>query len=148
MLLIDNDVAARMRAAHDKARSKPVTFEEMQKHIVPDQGVDVITLANRAPGMGPHDRPPSITIEVPVGYRMAVSYEVQPAGLIAHFSFSVDAVGALPNVESVRIMLAVVGFDFDDADMIWREEFLLNDVPGGVAVNILFVVDPNAVGHT
>jgi hypothetical protein len=130
------------------ARAKPIPWEVVQQTIVPRQNVDVLTLDNRRPGQE-NARPMSQQVLIPVGYRMAVSFEHQPAGLLAHFSFSVEAPGKTPNPEAVVAMLEVAGFDLYKAQATWTEEFLIDRKPGGLAVNIVFLVKPNSevAGH-
>jgi hypothetical protein len=142
-LIIGPDEKTAIQAAFDRARAKPIPWEVLQQMIVPEQDVAVLTLDNRGPGQK-NMRPMSEQVLIPIGYRMAISFERQPAGLLAHFSFSVEAVGKVPNPESVEVLLDLVGFDLKQADSIWTEEFLIDDKPGGLAVNIVFMVDP---GH-
>ena len=85
-------------------------------------GVEAIT--NRA-----------VSVLIPMGYRAAISFEQQPAGLIRHLSVSVDTPGALPNPIAVNFVLQAFGFDAIEAgtSRIWTEEFQ----PGHSAVNIV-----------
>lgn len=136
-----------IRAAFDRARANPIPWEVLQNRIVPQQNVEVLTLKNRRPGQD--ERPASEQVLIPMGYRMAISFEQQPAGLLAHFSFSVEAPGTLPNPIAVEMMLEVLGFDFHKCDSMWQEEFLIDGKPGGIAVNVVFLVEPGNViiGH-
>jgi hypothetical protein len=138
-----------IRAAFDRARAKPIPWEILQRNIAPRQGGDILTLDNRKPGQ--IDRPASEQILIPVGYRMAISFEYQPAGLLAHFSFSVEGgkPGAMPTPISVEMLLDVLGFNISSADAGWTEEFLVDGKPGGLALNLVFMVEPNeaVAGH-
>lgn len=148
-LIIGAKEANEIRAAYAKARANPIPWERLQTQIVPQQSVDVLTLDNRKPGQE-NARPPSEQILIPYGYRMAISFERQPAGLLAHFSFSVEAPGKLPNPVAVEMMLDIIGgFDLRKCDRQWTEEFLLDGKPGGLAINLVFMVEPNdeVAGH-
>lgn len=148
-LIIGAKEVNEIRAAFDRARTNPIPWEVLQHKIVPQQNVDVLTLANRRPGQD--ERPASEQVLIPYGYRMAISFERQLAGLLAHFSFSVEGgkPGAMPNPISVKMMLDVVGFNIRDVDSSWTEEFLIDGKPGGLAINLVFMVEPNdeVMGH-
>lgn len=143
-LIIGAKEVNEIRAAFEKARANPIPWNVLQLTTVPRQKVDTITLDNRRQGME-NVRPISEQILIPYGYRMAISFEHQPAGLLAHFSFSVDDNRrTLPNPIAVEMMLDVLGFDLYKADASWNEEFLIDDKPGGIALNLLFMVEPSA----
>ena len=139
-LTIGTKEVAAIRATYEEARANPIPWEILQKNILPEQDVALVTLANRKPGQ----RPMSYQVSVPHGFRMAVSFEQQPAGLVAHFSFSVDdgPPGSMPNPHAVAMLLDVVGYDLHDAAEQWTEEYLVNGVPGGLAINLVFMVEP------
>jgi hypothetical protein len=139
LILSEVEVAA-IREAFAKACAKPISTKEFMALVVPQQNVDVLTLDNRAPGQE-NVRPPSHQVLIPHGYRMAISVEEQPAGMVGHFSFSVEAAGKTPNPVAVEMLLAVLGFELRDANAQWVEEFLIDDKSGGLAVNLLFVLN-------
>lgn len=134
-----------IRAAFNKARANPIPWDVLRLTAVPRQNVETLTLDNRRPGMK-NVRPQSEQVLIPFGYRMAVSFEHQPAGLLAHFSFSVEGgkPGAMPNPISVEMMLDVLGFNLYKAHAHWTEEFLVDGKPGGLAINLLFMIEPSA----
>lgn len=138
-----------IRAAYARARAKPIPWSVVQHAIVPQQNVGVLTLDNRKPGQ---ITTASEQLLLPYGYCMAISFEHQPAGLLAHFSFSVQGgkPGAMPNPAAVGMMLDVVGFNIRNASSSWTEEFLVDGKPGGLAINLVFLVEPsnNIMGHT
>lgn len=140
-LILGKKEEGEMRAAFNRARTHPIPWEVLQHKIVPQQNVDVLTLDNRKPGQD--ERPASEQVLIPVGYRMAVSFERQPSGLLAHFSFSVEQRGKLPNPVAVQMLLDVLGFDLYKCEANWQEEFLIDGKPGGLAVNVLFMVEPS-----
>lgn len=149
-LIIGTKEVAEIRAAYARARAHPIPWNVLQHNIAPQQNVDVLTLANRKPGQV--DRPMSEQVLIPHGYRMAISFERQPAGLLAHFSFSTEGgkPGILPNPVAVEMLLDVIGgFDLHKCDGQWQEEFLIDGKPGGLAINLLFMVEPNdeVMGH-
>jgi hypothetical protein len=146
ILIIGKTEIEAVQAAYARARAHPIPWDVLQDKIVPQQGVDVITLANRRAGQD--ERPASEQVLIPDGYRMAISVEQQPAGLLAHFSFSVEGgkPGALPNPTAVEALLEIVGFYIKQAEKMWQEEFLVDGKPGGLAINLLFMIDEG--GHT
>jgi hypothetical protein len=143
-LIIGAKEVNEIRAAYNKAQDNPISWDVLSLTMAPRQNVDVLTLDNRQKGLE-NARPMSQQVLIPYGYRMAVSFEHQPAGLLAHFSFSVesDKPGALPNPVSIEMILDVLGFDLYKADSMWQEEFLVDGKPGGLAVNLLFMIEPN-----
>lgn len=136
-LLIDAEVLRRVQAAMARARAKPIPLEIVQAAKLPDQGKSYITLEERR--STDHVRPQAEHVEIPVGYRLSISYEHQPVGLVAHFSISVDAVGKLPHQEAVRGLLALTGYDMRMAVSQWIEEFTVDDELCGLAVNFVFL---------
>lgn len=137
-----------IRAAYERASARPIPWEVLQlqystKPQKPSDGMLTITIDDRKSGI---ERAPSEQVLIPMGYRMAISLEQQPAGLLAHFSFSVEGgkPGALPTPISVKMILDVLGFDFEKACGLWQEEFLIDGEPGGLAINVLFMVDASA----
>lgn len=136
-LLIDKHVIERILDTVDRARAKPLSPEVLKQAAFPDQGRLYISLEDRSPE---HERPQSATVEIPMGYRLAVSFEEQPAGLVAHFSISVDAPNSLPHQSAVRALLDIAGYDMDFVISNWIEEFLLDGKPGGLAINLCFLV--------
>jgi hypothetical protein len=130
-LLIGSDEKARIGAALAMARAMPVPRELIQRLAMPDK--DVLALADRPTDM---ERPPSQHVELPVGYRTAISFEDQPAGLVRHLSVSVNQPGSLPHPAAVRVIAEAFGFDLNDeskAARLWLEEF----DPGHEAINVL-----------
>jgi hypothetical protein len=135
-LMIGEEEARAIREAVAKARASPIPWEKLKAGVAKRQNVDVIKLEDRPPD---HVRAQSICVDVPVGFRFCVSYEQQPAGLLAHFSVSVDAREKLPHEAAVHALLQIVDFDLRAADSTWVEEFLVNGEPGGLAINIVFL---------
>jgi hypothetical protein len=145
-LMIGTKEVAAIRATYEQARANPIPWSVLQTQILPEQGVTLATLKNRRPG----SRPMSYQVNVPHGYRMAISFEEQPAGLVAHFSFSVDdAPNKLPNQHAVAMLLGVVNYDLHEAREHWVEEFLINGERGGLAINLVYLVGDSTVvaGH-
>jgi hypothetical protein len=136
-LLIDKHVIERILDTVDRARANPLSQEELARAAFPKQDRLYISLEDRSPE---HERPQSATLDIPMGYRLAVSFEEQPAGLVAHFSISVDAPNSLPHQTAVRALLDIAGYDMDFVIKQWIEEFLLDGQPGGLAINLCFLV--------
>jgi hypothetical protein len=130
--MITNEVRAEIARAIAEARKTPVPLDVVMALAMPDKAK--IMLADRPPGW----RPSSHHVEIPMGYRAAISFEEQPAGLVRHLSISVDGKpGACPNVLAVMALAAEFGLPGGLEDWkIWTEEF----DPGHFAVNLIAVV--------
>jgi hypothetical protein len=143
-LLIGDEEKTAILAAVERARAKPIPWATLRGVIGGENTPGFLGLADRVPD---HERPPSEQVDIPIGYRFCVSYEEQPAGVLAHFSISVNAPNKLPHETAARMILAAAGFNLDKADNAWVEEFLINGKPGGLAINLLFLIAPAEVGH-
>lgn len=143
-LIIGTIQEIEIKAAVKRARKRPIPWDVLRQVAVVGAGGPLLRLEDRGPE---HKRPRSEEVLLPIGYCLCVSYEQQPAGLLAHFSISVAKRNALPNPEAVRAILAVAGFNGDKPDRGWVEEFLVDGEPGGVAVNLVYLVERAAVGH-
>jgi hypothetical protein len=122
-----------------RAHAKPIPWEALKQHMVPNQDSAVTTLADRAVVPA---RPPSESIELPLGYRLNISCEEQPAGLCLHLSMS--EYNALPHPRMVSSLLGLLGFPqaVIDTARVWIEEFLVDGEPGGQCVNVVLVIEP------
>lgn len=142
-LIIGPEEKEHLRAAYERARAKPVPWETVKRAAakMPNQGDAFQPLANRPPDW---ERPPSEMVELPIGYRVNISFEEQPAGILAHISISIDSPGNLPHIKAIMMIIDELGFDASKPDLAWVEEFLFNDAPGGLAANMLFMVEPRA----
>jgi hypothetical protein len=144
-LFIGPDEQAALNAAVERARAKPLTIQQvMQGAKGMDQSTDVLTLADRKGK--PEPRHPQ-QVELPVGYRVSISIEEQPAGICLHLSMSSSARGKVPHPDAVRMVLEAVGIGLDRARRVWLEEFLIDGKPGGYAVNVVVVLNPAQGGH-
>jgi len=133
---------AKMIAA---ARERPVPWELMAPAAKRDDR-PVMTLAERVPGI---ERPPSQHIILGT-YRVAFSFEYQPAGLLRHLSVSSERPGKVPTPAVVDRIAKEFGFEFSSEAVVagtstaqgraWLEEF----DPGHYAVNIVELVEPAA----
>jgi hypothetical protein len=152
LLMIRADEKAAIKAAIERARAKPITPEQVQKLAISNQMATKVTLADRRPE---HERPPSEYVAIPYGYFLAISFEQQPAGLCLHLSMSVEVKNKLPNPAAIALMtdecLAVLGIGSirdvaPKGGHTWIEEFAIDGQPGGLAFNVLYLVDPVTVG--
>jgi hypothetical protein len=136
ILIIDADAQARIAAALARAREKPIPWEELSAHLVPDhQHKVVIELADRR--SVPRRDPEQVLLAH--GYRAAITFEQQPAGLVKHLSVSVDTPGRVPNPPAMQMILQAFEFNTDQLGHFWLEEF----APGHHAVNVAELVPPN-----
>lgn len=139
-LVISDNTRARIRRALEKAAAKPATLAAVQAAAFPEQGKDHLTLADR---IQQQQTPVEKLVEhviIPMGYRVAISFEQQPPGLCKHLSISVDRPGLLPSPEAVKMIAAEYGIEFPGAAIVarWIEEF----DPGHDAINLLALVTP------
>lgn len=112
------------------AKAHPIPLDTIRAGILPDN--DVVMLKDRKPGF---KRPQSQYTVFPGGYRAAISFEQQPAGLCSHLSISVVGrakKGMMPSPEAVAMIAGEFGVPFP-ADTMWMEEF----EPGEYAINLV-----------
>lgn len=137
ILAIDTKTTRAIKLAVERARKRPVPWETMAEFAVGDYVPD-LKLSDRKPGFKRVIA--SQFVDIPFGYRAAISFEEQPAGLMRHLSVSVDRKGMLPSPESVLVIAEVFGFvmplDLGTGRM-WLEEF----EPGQRAVNVVQLVE-------
>lgn len=147
-LLIGPEEKAKIAAAVTRARARPIPWEKLKPAAPKDQHSHVITLADRAPD---HVRPKSEIVNIPDGFRLNVSFEQQPAGICLHLSISVNARNRGPHPAAIEMIvqecLAATPHVPDPSSRAWVEEFLINDKPGGLAYNVIFLVAPAQEGH-
>lgn len=142
--MIGDEQRVEIAAALERARQKPLMWDTWREFAIADER-RAITLADRAPGFR---RPPTERVMIPVGYRVQVSYEEQPAGMCLHVSVSVERLepGKLPSYQAMWMIATEFGIDLDDAiaeDRIFVEEY----EPGRSAINIIALVEPRPEGH-
>jgi hypothetical protein len=154
VLKIGADEVRALNDAMARARARPVTIEKIMKVAEAfDQDTVNITLADRA-------RIPQIDerfaqhVELPVGYRVSISFEQQPAGMCLHLSMASGAPGKVPGPDAVSMVLTAIGMDGGVQEIlnlhggrIWFEDFLINGKPGGRAVNVVVLLEDGPVGH-
>lgn len=83
----------------------------------------------------------TLSIALPVGFRVCYSHEIQPEapppGLCHHISISVERPGQLPPVEAVEMIIRAFGMsELADAAAVWVEDI----GPGERAVNVVALV--------
>lgn len=77
--------------------------------------------------------------EVPFGYKVVYSIELQPAGVVQHLSMSVSTPGRLPSPAVVREVATMLQFTAPPEEcMIWLE----NIAPGHDAINVANIKEP------
>lgn len=115
-----------------KARANPITLEMLKalQHDIPDNRV--LKLEDRKESF---KRPESQHVVFPGGFRAAISFEQQPAGLVRHLSVSSPTQGRIPNEPAVRMIAEAFGFTLP-AQRMWLEEF----EPGHHAINLVELV--------
>src|SRR5262245_14303706 len=131
-ILYDAD-RTRLRVAADRARAKPVPWEILKRGVTPNQETHELTLADRE-GI-PVLRDPE-QVMLPGGWRVAITCEEQPAGILLHVSMSSPAEGKVPVLRAMEMIVEACGFSPVDIARVWLEEY----EPNKRAVNVLVMV--------
>jgi hypothetical protein len=124
----------RLKTAVAKALEDPIPWETLKIGMaIEHQETDRLTLADRK------DTPKvERTIEqviLPLGWRVAISCEEQPAGRLLHLSMSSPAKGKIPNEHAMLMVIEACGYRLEDVARGWMEEF----EPGWNAINVLIL---------
>lgn len=138
VLALNDAVMRDIAAAVARARKNPTPWEVAKPRVVDDPG-PYLTLADRKPG----PRPQVESVDVPIGYRLNISFEVQPSGLCEHISVSSpDPVNNLPNEHAMALIATACGMQWPPGphSRIWVEDFIAGPLVGK-AVNLVEVVD-------
>jgi hypothetical protein len=141
-LIITEETRAAIRLAIERARAKAVPWSVLKQYAVPSTAN--LKLSDRRPGSEAiANRAENVLI--PRGYRAAISFEEQPAGLMRHLSVSVDTKGNMPSAAAVDMLLEEFGFDIiaKRTSRLWVEEF----DPGHEAINIVQIDKRTPEGH-
>ena len=92
--LIDDASVKRLQTAIARARAKPIPWHILRRHIpAQNEKTNTLTLADRRSVVPP--REPE-TVMLPLGWRVAITCEDQPAGMLLHISMSSPAKGRTP----------------------------------------------------
>jgi hypothetical protein len=144
-LFIGPEETTALKLAVELARKKPVTIQQvMQGAKGMDQSTHVLTLAERKGKPEPRH---AQRVDLPVGYRVSISVEEQPAGMCLHLSMSSSAPGKVPHPDAVCLVLDVIGIERGLPYRTWIEEFLVDGKPGGRAANVVVLMQPAQEGH-
>ena len=135
VLILNDEVMSAITAADLLARAKPVPWVVLS-HAVDATPTAYLRLQNRSDLLVPR----SEQVLIPVGYRAAISYEHQPAGLVKHLSVSVDTPGNVPGLEAFTAIAQAFGMEVgvEMPARMWIEEF----EPGHGAINLAQLVEP------
>jgi len=125
-----------LHAAAESARAQPIPWEVLRHGLARNQDADTMTLADcedvpRVP------RDPQQVI-LARGWRVAITCEEQPAGLLLHVSMSSPAKDMVPTPQAMQMLVAACGYPPDDIARAWLEEY----EPGKHAANVLVMLEP------
>jgi hypothetical protein len=144
MLFIGPDEKQALAAAVARARAKPIPIADVMRGAKGiDQSTDAVTLAERK--MAPIPRKPE-QVELPVGYRVAIACEEQPAGICLHLSMSTSASGKVPSPQALLMLLQAMDLEGQPVRT-WIEEFEIEGKPSGHAVNVVVLLGAAQGGH-
>jgi len=126
-------------AAVKRARQHPIPWGTLKARAVgtPDP---YLRLKDRKGG----GRPESEHIALPFGYRLSISFEVQPAGMCQHISISSpDPVNNVPNEFAMAMIAKACGMQWPPGrfSRIWLEDFIAPGQMVGKAINLVEVVE-------
>src|SRR5215831_3978359 len=105
VLYIDDEVRRAIARMVERARARPVPWELMRQCATDDPSFE-LPLDRRPPGL---ERPPSEHLRIGK-YRVAFSFEEQPAGIFRHLSVSVPRAGKTPHPAAVGLLAQEFGF--------------------------------------
>jgi hypothetical protein len=138
VLFIGEAERAAIKAAVERARANPVPWESLQ----------AIALGDESPSLPLNERPkgtrelrekyPSQHLMLGT-YQAAISFELQPAGLMRHLSVSSRLRGKVPGLEVMEMLVVEFGFSgwpLQRPSRVWMEEF----EPKHHAVNVVELV--------
>jgi hypothetical protein len=136
VFILDTESQDQLRAAAERARTKPIPWEVLKRGITPRQETHDLTLADRE-GVPLIPREPE-QVMLPGGWRVAISCEEQPAGFLLHVSMSSPADGKVPVPLAMDMLIKACGYSPRDVGRTWLEEY----EPGKRAVNMLIMLSP------
>jgi hypothetical protein len=137
VFLIGPDDEARLKIAVVTALKNPIPWEVVKTGITGNQETDTVTLADREHTVE------RITegVMLPFGWRVAISCEEQPAGILLHISMSSPKKGKIPSEHAMKMLIEACGYELKDIARGWLEEF----EPGYNAINVLILTNPRRV---
>jgi hypothetical protein len=134
--ILGPDDEAVIREAARRALANPLTFKtvmRVQKYGATDE--DGVLHGDR-----PDDAPEPQEVNLPLGWRLAISCEEQPFGLCFHLSMSSPTPAkTLPRPEAFKMVLDVLGCG-ESPGVHWIEEFKERGRVAGRAVNVVVQV--------
>ena len=138
ILVIGQEEEKAIAEALERARANPMPWKEGQNIGILDKGQD-LTFNGRPPRTDEiREKYPSQHLMLGT-YRIAFSFEEQPAGLFKHLSVSSNNKKKVPGLEVMQMVAEAFGFSGiqpGEARRAWMEEF----EPGWYAVNIIEMV--------
>ena len=138
--MIGPDDQDRLRAACVHVRKRPTPWGKIKEGVIKKAHAWSLTLADR-------ESLPEVTREIvnvmlPFGWRVAISCEEQPAGILLHISMNSPADGRVPNPHAMLMLVQTLGHTQDDIASTWIEEY----EPGKRAVNMLIMLEERKGG--
>jgi hypothetical protein len=140
VLFIGEAERAEIKAAVERARANPVPWEVLQGIIDLDGDESPLLPLEKRPKNTKQVRQQYPSQHLMLGtYHAAISFELQPAGLMRHLSVSSRLRGKVPGLEVMEMLLVEFGFSgwpLQRPNRVWMEEF----EPKHHAVNVAELV--------
>jgi hypothetical protein len=143
VFFINAESQNRLRDAAAHARRRPIRWEKLKAGALPE-GRDKFDIS-----LGDREHLPDVEREVyevilPLGWRVCIGCEEQPAGIALHVSMSSPADGKVPSPEAMFMLCDALGHKQEDIARLWMEEY----EPNRRAINMLIVLEERQVaGH-
>jgi len=128
--LITEQEAAWLHESAVRALANPVPWDVLKQSLPANQDTDTLPLSDRR---GPERPLTTEQIMLQFGWRVAISAEEQPAGVLLHVSMSSPARGRVPRPEAMIMVVDACGFKREQIARSWMEEY----EPGKHAFNVL-----------
>lgn len=126
----------RIASAAQRARSHPIPLEAVKRAT--------------ETGVRPDNMPKPEIVDLPLGWRLNISCEIQPPGPLLHLSMSSPTPQqTLPRTQAMALVLDALGFDatLTPVFQTWIENYREAGKPAGQALNILIPSSPLPGGH-
>lgn len=142
MLVLGPTDLEAIQAAIERARARPIPWEVLKRSAIGGAS-PYYRLEDRQKSSY---RPQSEMVMLPFGYRLAVSFEYQPAGLCLHISVSTpNPADTVVNEHAMALLAKTCAMQWPPGSRsrVWMEDFIAGPMIGK-AINLIEVVESAA----